>query len=129
MAFSLNRIQLIGRVGQDPELKYLASGVAVANSSLAVNRSYKKGDEWIEETDWFRLQAFDKTAENFAKFVTKGQQLYVDGEMRSRKYTKNGIEFTAWEINVRTFVPPPGTKAVEGSGATAASKESDELPW
>ena len=96
---SLNQCNFIGNVGQI-DTRYLPSGEAVTNLSLAVNDKYKnKAGEMVEHTEWVRVSFFAKLAEIASKYVHKGDPLYVSGQMRTRKYTdKEGQERYSTEI-------------------------------
>ena len=82
----LNKVQLIGRVGKEIELKYTVSGKAVINMSLAT--SYSQDGE--KKTEWHNITAFGKLAENIQKYVKKGHQLYIEGALRTDKWDANG---------------------------------------
>jgi single-strand DNA-binding protein len=87
-----NRVQLIGHVGQDPEIKNLDGGKKVANFTIATNDSYKneKGEK-VEQTEWHKVVAWGKTAEIIEKYVTKGKEIAIDGKLTHRSYDdKNG---------------------------------------
>ena len=96
---SLNSCNFIGNIGKI-ETRYLASGEAVTNCSIAVNESWKdKAGEKQERTEWVNITAYKKLAEIMAQYCTKGMQIYVSGKMSTRKYTdKQGIERYATEI-------------------------------
>ena len=102
---TVNRVILVGRVGQDPEIRYTNSGEAVVNISLATSEKWKNKDGVNqEETEWHRISIFSKLAEIANQYVRKGSQLYVEGKIKSKQYTdKNGIERTAFEIRCDTF--------------------------
>ena len=85
----MNKIILIGRLTRDPELKYINSGKAVANFTLAVDRPYTSKDG-EKETDFIICQAWGSTAENLANYMTKGRQVAVDGRLQVRSYEKDG---------------------------------------
>jgi single-strand DNA-binding protein len=98
----VNKVTLIGNLGADPEIKYLQSGMAVANLRLAT--SYKRKNQQtgnLEEfTEWHRLVCYDKTAE-FCQYLSKGYKIYILGRLQSRKYTdSNNIERYVTEIIV-----------------------------
>ncbi|HET8630751.1 MAG TPA: single-stranded DNA-binding protein, partial [Thermomicrobiales bacterium] len=100
MARGLNRIQIIGHLGADPETRYLPSGQAVTNFRVAVNRQRRdqQGDA-VEETEWFRCVAFDKLGEIAGEYLHKGRQVYVEGRLQTRQYTdREGIARTAVEV-------------------------------
>ena len=87
---SLNQILLIGNCGSDPEMRYTPNGAMVVNFSLAVN-SYRNGadGEQIQDTEWFRIACWNKTAESVNQFLQKGQRCFVEGRFRSSTYTGN----------------------------------------
>jgi len=92
MAKGLNKVMLIGRLGKDPEIRYMQNGTAVANFTMATNRNVKKGDAWEEETDWHRIVAWDKLAETASKYMKKGQMVYIEGQLRTRDWCKQVYE-------------------------------------
>jgi single-strand DNA-binding protein len=97
-----NRVQLIGHVGNDPEIKTFDGGKTLANFTLATNESYKndKGEK-VEETQWHRLVAWGKTAEIIEKYVTKGKEIAIDGKLTHRSYDdKNGEKRYVTEVVV-----------------------------
>lgn len=100
MVRGLNRVQIIGNLGRDPEMRFTPSGTAVTNFSVAVSRNRRGPDgNLVEETEWFRVAAWEKLAETCDKYLRKGSQVYVEGRLRSHKYTdKDGIERTSVEI-------------------------------
>lgn len=89
---NLNRVQLMGNVGKDPEGKYTQSGKKVVSFSLAVNNSYKTGDgEQRKETEWFNVEVWGKLGDVIQEYVHKGSQLYVEGRLKTDKFEdKNG---------------------------------------
>lgn len=97
---SVNKVILVGNLGRDPEVRYLPSGEPIANVALATSRKYKnKADELVEETEWHRVTFFGRLAEVASQYLKKGQSIYVDGRIRTKKYTdKDGIEKYATEI-------------------------------
>ncbi|WP_353147535.1 single-stranded DNA-binding protein [Flavobacterium sp.] len=87
-----NRVQLIGHVGQEPEIKNLEEGKKLANISVATNEVYyrENGDK-VEQTQWHRVTAWGKTAEIIERFVTKGKEIAIEGKLIHRSYEdKNG---------------------------------------
>ena len=87
-----NKVQLIGHVGQDPEIKNIEGGKKVANFTIATNDSYKndKGEK-VEQTEWHKVVAWGKTAEIIEKYVTKGKEIAIEGKLTHRSYDdKNG---------------------------------------
>lgn len=97
---SLNKVILIGRLGRDPECRYLPNGDAVCNFSVATSESWKdQSGQKKERTEWHAITMYRKLAEIAAQYLKKGSQVYIEGRIQSRKYTgKDGIERTAFEI-------------------------------
>lgn len=95
-----NRVQLIGRVGQDPEVKSLEGGKKLAKFTIATNESYKndKGEK-VEETQWHNVIAWGKTAEIIEKYVTKGKEVGLEGKLTHHSYEdKNGEKRYVTEV-------------------------------
>lgn len=97
---SVNRVILIGNLGRDPELRYLTSGEAVATLSIATTDKFKDRNGEVQEvTEWHRVGFFGRTAEVCGQYLKKGAQVYVEGSIRTRKYTdKDGAERYVTEI-------------------------------
>jgi single-strand DNA-binding protein len=97
----LNQAQIIGHLGKDPETRYLPSGEAVCNFSLATTEKWKDKNtgEQKEATEWHRITTFGKLAEICGQYLKKGSQAFVQGKLVTRKYTdKDGIERYATEV-------------------------------
>ena len=97
---SVNKVILVGNLGRDPEVRYLPDGGAVANISIATTSKYKnKAGEMVEETEWHRVSFFGRLAEIAGEYLKKGRSVYVEGRIKTRKYTdKEGIEKFATDI-------------------------------
>ena len=97
---SLNKVILIGRLGRDPECRYLPNGDAVCNFSIATSESWKdQSGQKKERTEWHNITLYRKLAEIAAQYLQKGSLVYLEGRIQSRKYTgKDGIERTTYEI-------------------------------
>jgi single-strand DNA-binding protein len=97
---SVNKVILVGNLGRDPDMRYLPSGEAVANLAIATTDKYKdKSGQMVEQTEWHRVSFFGRTAEVCGQYLKKGSQVYVEGSIRTRKYTdKEGVEKYATEI-------------------------------
>lgn len=95
---------IAGHLGKDPEVRYLSSGDAVCNFSVAVTESWKgKDGEKKESTTWYRVNAFGKLAEICGEYLKKGSGVLVSGKMQSRKYEKDGVEKESWELRADTM--------------------------
>ena len=97
---SLNKAILIGRLGRDPEVRYMPNGEAVCNFSIATSETWKdQNGQKQERTEWHNITLYRRIAEVAGQYLKKGSQVYIEGRIQSRKYTdKNGIERTAYEI-------------------------------
>lgn len=97
----LNKAQIIGRAGKDPEVRYLTSGDAVVNLTLATSEKWKDKStgEVKESTEWHRINFFGRLAEIAGEYVQKGSLVYVEGKIKTRKWTdKDGVEKYSTEI-------------------------------
>ena len=124
---SLNKIMLIGNVGQDPELRYTPDGNPVANFSIAVNRRRRVGEEFKDETEWFNIVCFSRTAENVNQYLTKGQKVYVEGRFQSSEYVgQDGNQRKSYEViaNEVTFL---STRS-EAESANQNNTQNQEKP-
>jgi len=104
---SLNKVQLIGHLGKDPEVKYLPSGDAVATVSIATSESWtdKESGQKKEATEWHRVTFFGKIAEIVGEYLKKGSQCYVEGKLRTRKWKdRDGQDRYTTEINAQQLV-------------------------
>ncbi len=105
---SVNKVILVGNCGRDPEIRYLPSGQAVANVSVATSsrRKDKNTGESIEDTQWHRVTFYDRLAEIVGEYVKKGQPIYVEGRIKYGKYTdqagveKNTVDIIATEMQL-----------------------------
>ena len=87
MAKSVNKVILLGNVGKDPEVKFLPSGQAVANFSIATSERFKdKAGEWQERTEWHNIVAYARLAEIIRDYVKKGSKLYIEGKLTTRSW-------------------------------------------
>jgi len=102
----VNSLNIIGRIGKEIELKYLASGSAVANFSIAVNQDYKdkNTNEKVEKTSWFDVTAFGNTAENVNTFFNKGSMIGISGELEQQQWkTDSGENRSRVIIKLQNF--------------------------
>lgn len=97
---SVNKVILLGRLGRDPEVRYMPNGEAVANFSIATSEQWKdRNGERQERTEWHNITMYRKLAEIAGQYLKKGSQVYVEGRIQSRKYMgKDGVERTAYDI-------------------------------
>jgi single-strand DNA-binding protein len=115
---SFNKVQLLGRVGRDPETRYTQSGDPISNFSLATSEKVK-GEE---RTEWHQVSVFGKTAEIVEKYVRKGALILVEGRLQSREYTdKTGQVKKVWEIVGSNVVLVDTKKSDERVSETSAA--------
>lgn len=100
MSRGLNKVQIIGHLGKDPEMRYTPSGKPVTTFSVAVSRSWNSADgEKHSETEWFNVVAWGTLAEICKQYLNKGQQVYVEGRLQTRRWDdKEGQKHTSVEI-------------------------------
>lgn len=100
MSRSVNKVNLIGTLGRDPEVRYMPNGNAVANISLATDESYndKATDQKVEQTEWHRITVYGKLAEICQQYLKKGSRAYFEGKLRTREWEKDGIKRYTTEI-------------------------------
>ena len=107
MPKSVNKVILVGNVGQDPEVKYTPSGVPVAKLSLATNERFKdRNDQWQDRTEWHSVVAWQRLAEIVGEYVCKGSKLYVEGKLQTSTWEdrQNGGKRYRTEIVARDIV-------------------------
>lgn len=102
----MNKAMLIGNLGSDPDTRYLPNGDAVATISVATNKRWKdkQTGEQKDHTEWHRCTAFGKRAETIAKYLRKGSKVFIEGELRTNKWTdKDGIDRYSTDIRIDNF--------------------------
>ena len=102
---SLNKVMLIGNAGKDAELRYMASGTAKSEFSLAVNsRRRSQSGEWEEQTEWFNIVIWADQAERVSQYITKGKQVYVEGRLQTRTWDDDqGVKHYRTEVIAQTI--------------------------
>ena len=101
MARGVNKVIIIGNLGQDPEVKYMPNGTAVANITVATSESWKDKNtgEQVEKTEWHRVVFFKRLAEVVGEYLHKGSKIYIEGKLKTRKWQdKNGADHWTTEI-------------------------------
>lgn len=146
---TMNKILIIGNVGGEPEMRYAPSGDPVTSFSVATTRRYTVEGEQREETQWFRISAWNRLAENCNQYVTKGMKVYVEGRLSVREYvTQDGQARTSLDVRAsdvrflnRAGEPGggqgegmrggPGEDMGRGGGYDSSSPPEgvEDLPW
>lgn len=140
----LQKLILIGNLGNDPEMRYMPDGTAVTNFSLATNKRWtnKETGEPVEQTTWFRISVWGRQAETATEYLEKGRQVYIEGEMKPDPQTGGPRTFTrqdgtvgaAYDVRAFNVRYLSGGKDAAGAGAGQASgngaaTEEDEIPF
>jgi single-stranded DNA-binding protein len=147
----LNKVILIGRLGRDPETRYMPNGEAVCNFSVATSESWKdQSGQRQERIEWHNITMYRRLAEIAGQYLKKGSQVYLEGRIQSRKYQgKDGIERTAYDIIANemkmlgggsdgqqaqpaqgeTPTPPRRQAPVAPAAPVDGSDESDDIPF
>ena len=132
----VNKVILIGNLGKDPEVRYMPSGGAVSNTSLATSETWKdKNGEKQERTEWHNIVFFEKLAEIAANYLRKGSKIYVEGKLQTKKWQdKEGNDRYTTQVVVQTMQMLDGKKHDEGGSTPQNSQSmsddfSDDIPF
>ncbi len=129
----VNKVILVGNLGKDPEVKYLDSGIAVANFSLATTENYKnKEGERVSQTEWHNIVLWRGLAEVAEKYLKKGSSIYIEGRIRTRKWedddgkTRYNTEILGDNMTMLGGKPQPENK---NEDLTSSENDEDDLPF
>ena len=128
---SLNKVQIIGRLGQDPESKFMPSGEAVCNISVATSERWKDKNtgEQREATEWVRVVMFGKLAEIATQYLTKGSLAYFEGKMKTRKWTdQQGVERHTTEVHCNEMKMLGSKQDGQQNGQSQAPAQQQRAP-
>lgn len=127
---SINKVMLIGNLGKDPEIRYMPSGDAIANLTLATTENWKdKSGEKQEKTEWHRISMFGRLAEIAGEYLKKGSSVYIEGKLQTRKWQdKEGQQRSITEIVGESFqlIKRNDTQGAEGVNQSAAPVGDDQ---
>ena len=129
MSRGVNKVILVGNLGQKPEMRYTATQAAVANISIATTESWKdkESGEMRDKTEWHRVVYFGKLAEIVEKYLDKGSSVYIEGKLQTRKWQdKSGADRWTTEI-VGNELTMLGSRAANSNNASMQSNESESL--
>lgn len=127
----MNRIIIKGRIAREIEIRQTQTGKSVGNFSVAVDKGFGEN----KSADFFRVQAWEKTADFVAKYFSKGKEILIEGRMESREYDKDGQKATVWELiaervefcgGARESAPPAGQPPISGG---APADDDDPYPF
>jgi single-strand DNA-binding protein len=123
---SVNKVIIVGNLGKDPEVRYMPSGSAICNANIATTRTWKNkesGDK-NEETEWHRVVFFDRQAEVAGEYLKKGSSVYVEGRLKTRKWTdKDGVERYTTEVVAEVMQLLGSRQGMGGGGAGGGDEE------
>jgi len=140
MSRGLNKVQIIGHLGKEPEMRYTPSGKPVTTFTVAVSRSWNTGDgERHSETEWFNVVAWGNLAEICNTYLTKGQQVYVEGRLQTRRWEdKEGNKHSSVEVVANEMMMlgerrdhnnSQSTSDSASEGNHPSAQEEDEFPF
>lgn len=123
---SVNKVILVGNLGRDPEMRYTNSGEAIANLAVATTDKYKdKSGQLTSQTEWHRITFFGRTADVCGEYLKKGNQVYIEGALRTRKYTdKDGVERYVTEIRGDRMQMLGGRRDADDAPAPQRNREA-----
>ena len=145
MARGVNKVILVGNLGQDPEVKYMPSGQAVCNISVATTESWndKNSGEKVEKTEWHRVVFFRRLAEIAGEYLRKGSQVYIEGRLQTRKWqdqsgndrytteiVANDMQMLGGKGGTAMMSEPPASSEPETvTAGSAADDFDDDIPF
>ena len=127
----VNKVILVGNVGNDPEVRYMPNGNAVANVSLATSETWKDkntGDQQ-EKTEWHRVVFFNRLAEIVEQYVKKGSKLYIEGRLQTRSWEQDGVKRYTTEIVSNEMQMLDSRKAEKEEKPVQSDQEGDDIPF
>jgi len=126
MAADINSVVLLGRLTRDSELKYTAGGQPVLKFSIAVNRSKKNGDKWEDEANYFDIVLWGKQGESLTKYLLKGKQVGILGELRQDRWQQDGQNRSKVEIIAQSVQLLGGGNSGGDSGQKGSSQPPED---
>lgn len=131
MSRGLNKVLLIGRLGRDPEMRYTPSGRPVTTFSIASSRTWNTSDgERRSETEWFNIVAWGSLAEICKQFLTKGQQVYIEGRLQTRRWEDSeGNKHATTEVVANEMIILGDRRGEADTEDTDQTSEHDEFPF
>jgi single-strand DNA-binding protein len=131
MSRGLNKVMIIGNLGRDPEMRYTPSGKPVTTFSVATSRTWNTSDgEKREETEWFNVVAWSSLAEICKQYLTKGQQVYIEGRLQTRHWDdQEGNKHTSVEIVANEMIILSERRETGETSAESDSNEEEEFPF
>ncbi|RME07020.1 MAG: single-stranded DNA-binding protein [Anaerolineae bacterium] len=131
MSRGLNKVMIIGHLGRDPEMRYTPSGRPVTTFSVATNRTWTTTDgERRTDTEWFNVVAWNKLAEICNQYLSKGQQVYIEGRLQTRRWEdSNGVRHTSVEVVANEMIMLGDRRGEEADDIADENDLEDEFPF
>lgn len=131
MSRGLNKVLIIGNLGRDPEMRYTPSGRPVTSFSVATSRAWTASDgERHTETEWFNVVAWGNLAEICKQYLTKGQRVYIEGRLQTRRWEDSqGNKHSTTEIVANEMIMLDDRRDVNQPTGTASAEDEDEFPF
>ncbi len=131
MTRGLNKVMLIGRLGHEPEMRYTPSGRPLTKFQLATNRSWTTAEgKKKTETEWFNIVAWGKLAEICNQYLTKGQQVYIEGRLHSRRWQdEDGVNHSSVEVIAQEMIMLDGRSSEKEPDSAEVSESEEEYPF
>ena len=128
MARGINKVILVGNLGRDPETRYMPSGGAVTNVSIATSKGWKDRDsgEQKERTEWHRIVFFNKLAEIAGEYLKRGSKVYIEGELRTRDWEKDGQKHYTTEVVASEMQMLDSRGEMGGGGPPSGGQDSGQ---
>jgi single-strand DNA-binding protein len=129
---SLNKVLLIGNLTRDPELRYTPNGTAVSSFGLAVNRKYKKDEEWVDDVLYVDIVSFGKQAENCTEYLSKGSPVFIEGRLQWRSWEgEDGQKRSKHEVVASSiqFLSKGKEEGSKETGRAGSNVVEDDVPF
>ena len=129
MARGINKVILVGNLGRDPETRYMPSGGAVTNVSIATSKGWKDRDsgELRERTEWHRIVFFNKLAEIAGEYLKRGSKVYIEGELRTRDWEKDGQKHYTTEVVANEMQMLDSRGEMGGGGSSSGGSGGSQV--
>ncbi len=129
MARGINKVILVGNLGRDPETRYMPSGGAVTNVSIATSKGWKDRDsgEQKERTEWHRIVFFNKLAEIAGEYLKRGSKVYIEGELRTRDWEKDGQKHYTTEVVANEMQMLDSRGEMGGGGSSSGGSGGSQV--
>lgn len=130
MPKSINRVELLGNLGRDPEIKHTPSGTPVGRLSLATNERYKdKSGNWQDRTEWHTVIVWSRLAEIAGEYLKKGSKILIVGSLKTRSWDDNGSKRYATEVTAQDLIMLDAKRAEDKAGDQSGPITDEDIPF